>query len=230
MRSWASPVSQLKPSAGVDGDHVPAPATRDQPGPDGGAPPAAADGQHDRNENDEAEQDQTVRQEDGGAEQQTADEARQPAGLRTAPTQTSARPLIATPANRPSADTAIHTAPGKRATKGTSRRAAAPAPSSRSDNRQRDADRRTGQDAHGPGPNPATQPDPVQQPEHQRGQRGMTGDVGGPYGGAVDAVPEGDVVGEGRQEGPRIVDPGQVVQVLVRVEQHVRPSPVAIRR
>ncbi len=51
---------------------------------------------------------------------------------RAAPQQTRASPLTATPANKPSADTAIQTAPGKRATKGTMRRAAAPAPSSRS--------------------------------------------------------------------------------------------------
>ncbi len=44
---------------------------------------------------------------------------------------TRASPLVATPANRPSAETAIQTAPGNSAANGTSRRAAAPAPSSR---------------------------------------------------------------------------------------------------
>ena len=48
-----------------------------------------------------------------------------------APMINKASPLVATPANSPSADTAIQTAPGKSAAKGTARRAATSAPSSR---------------------------------------------------------------------------------------------------
>ena len=39
-----------------------------------------------------------------------------------------------------------------------------------------------------------------------------------------DAFAEGDVVAEGRQEGGRVADPGEVVEVLVRVLQHVDPA------
>ena len=75
-----------------------------------------------------------------------------------------------------------------------------------------------------PAQKPAAEADPGERPEHQRRQRRVAGDVRGPAVRAVDVAAEGDVVAEGPQELRRVGDPGQVVEVLVRVGQDGGPA------
>ena len=214
------PVEPVRRMRGRDGDRS---GNRDEPRNDRTPHTLSADGQDDGNEADDAEEHQTVGQEHRRAEQQSAGQAgEQPtaAGPETdqsQPTDGHTREQAVGRHRHPhragEQGDEGHDPPGRRLGAQFAQR-----------DREGDADRRGDQDAQGAGPEPAAQADPVEHPEHQRGQRRMTCDMGGPHGGAVDAFTEGDVVGEGRQEGGRVADPGQVMEVFVRVLQHVDPA------
>ena len=52
----------------------------------------------------------------------------------------------------------------------------------------------------------------------------MSRDMRSPDKITIDSRPESDVVGETRQEGPRVGDSVKIVQVLVRVKENVDPT------
>ena len=131
---------------------------------------------------------------------------------------------MATPANRPSADTAIQTAPGNSAAKGTARRAAASAPSSRTvtGTATLAADPTTMQSA--PAQKPPLSPIRASAQNSSVASGGMRGNVSRPHHSAVDSGSERDEVSKGGEKAAWVSDPRQVVQVLVWIQQHLHPA------
>ena len=127
---------------------------------------------------------------------------------RVAAAASSAIPVAVTPANRPSAETPIHTAPGKSTRNGTAARAAVFVAEQPDRHRDGDRDERTDEHADERRPAAAAEADPVEADEDEQRAGRVPGDVGGPRVG----LEVEDPGGESAQHGGHVGDPGHLVR------------------